>query len=76
MYNNISQGRAIAQAVSRWLPRRPGFKPGSSHVGFVVGQSGAEAGFLRVLRFSLPIFIPSISPQSSPLSLGAGTIGQ
>jgi hypothetical protein len=28
-------GRAIAQAVSRWLP---GFKPGCSHVGFVVDK--------------------------------------
>jgi hypothetical protein len=32
------------------------------------GQSGAVAGFLRVLRFPLPIFIPPISPKSpSPL---------
>jgi hypothetical protein len=29
------------------------------------GQSGAGAGFIRVLRFPLPIFIPPISPQSS-----------
>jgi hypothetical protein len=35
-------GRAIAQAVSRWLP---GFKPGSSHVGICGGQSGAGAAF-------------------------------
>jgi hypothetical protein len=27
-------------------------------------QSGAGAGFLRVLRFPLPIFIPPIAPQS------------
>jgi hypothetical protein len=27
------------------------------------GQSGAGAGFLRVLRFPLPIFIPPIAPQ-------------
>jgi hypothetical protein len=42
--------------------------------GICGGQSGAEAGFLRVLRFPLPIFIPPIAPQSS--SSGAGTIGQ
>jgi hypothetical protein len=30
------------------------------------GQSGLGAGFLRVLRFPLPIFIPPISPQSPP----------
>jgi hypothetical protein len=27
-----------------------------------LGQSGAGAGFLRVLRFPLPIFIPPIAP--------------
>jgi hypothetical protein len=51
-------GRAIAQAVSRWLPT-------AGHVGFVVGQSGAGAGFLRVLRFPLQSsFAPPITPQS------------
>jgi hypothetical protein len=29
-----------------------------------LGQSGAGAGFLGVLRFRLPIFIPPIAPQS------------
>jgi hypothetical protein len=42
-------------------PRRPGFEPGSSHVGLVVDK---VAGFLRELRLRLPIFIPPISPQS------------
>jgi hypothetical protein len=28
------------------------------------GQSGSGAGFLRVLRFPLPIFIPPTAPQS------------
>jgi hypothetical protein len=28
------------------------------------GQSGAEAGFLRVLRLPLPIFIQPTAPQS------------
>jgi hypothetical protein len=28
------------------------------------GQSGTGVGFLRVLRFPLPIFIPPIAPQS------------
>jgi hypothetical protein len=32
--------------------------------GICGGQSGDGAGFLRVLRFTLPIFIPPISPQS------------
>jgi hypothetical protein len=53
-------GRAIAQAVSRWLPTavaRVRAQVWSS--GICGGQSGAGAGFLRVLRFPLPIFIPS-----------------
>jgi hypothetical protein len=47
--------RAIAQAVSRWLPTSAvrGSRPGR-HVGFCGGQSGAGADFLRVLRFPLP----------------------
>jgi hypothetical protein len=66
--------RAIAQAVSCWLPTavtqvRTSFW--SSRV--YGGQSGAGAGFLRVLRFPLP-FIPPNSPSSQ--SPGPGTIGQ
>jgi hypothetical protein len=61
----LSQGRAIAQAVSRWLPTaaaRVRARVWSCRI--CGGQSGAEAGFLRVLRFPLPIFIPPIAPQS------------
>jgi hypothetical protein len=43
---------------------------------FVMDKSGAGTGFLRELRFPLPIYIPSSSPQSSSLSPKAGTIGQ
>jgi hypothetical protein len=43
---------------------------------FVMDKSGAGAGFLRELRFPLPIYIPSVSPQSYSLSPEAGTIGQ
>jgi hypothetical protein len=54
-YTAFSMGRAIAQAVSRWLPTAAvrGSRP-SRHVGFCGGQSGAGEGFLRVLRFPLP----------------------
>jgi hypothetical protein len=68
------RGRAIAQAVSRCLPTtaaRVRARVWSS--GICCGQSGAGAGFLRVLRFPLPIFIPPNSPSSQ--SPGAGTIG-
>jgi hypothetical protein len=68
-------GRAIAEAVSRWLPTaaaRVQSRIWSS--GICGGQSGVGAGFLRVLRFPLAIFIPPNSPSSQ--SPGAGTIGQ
>jgi hypothetical protein len=42
--------------------------------GICRGQSGTGAGFLPVLRFPLPIFIPPNSPFSQ--SPGADTIGQ
>jgi hypothetical protein len=64
--------RAIAQAVSRWLPisaARVQSQVLSS--GICGGQSGAGLGFLRVLRFPLPVFIPPIAPQSpSPIIWG------
>jgi hypothetical protein len=56
----LAEGRAIAQAVSRWLltaAARVRSRVWSSEI--CGGQSGAVAGFLRVLRFPLPIFIPS-----------------
>jgi hypothetical protein len=67
--------RAIAQAVSRWIPTaaaRVRARVWSS--GICGGQSGAVAGFLPVLLFPLPIFIPPNSPSSQ--SPGAGTIDQ
>jgi hypothetical protein len=54
-----SQGRAVAQAVSRWLPIAAArVRARVWSCGICGGQSGAGAGFL------LPIFIPPISPQS------------
>jgi hypothetical protein len=62
-------GRAIAQAVSRRLPTAAAqVRVRDRSCGICGGQSGAEVGFLRVLRFPLPIFIPSIAPQS-PLTI-------
>jgi hypothetical protein len=70
--NRPLRGRAIAQAVSRWLPTaaaRVQTRVYSCEI--CDGQSGAGAGFLRVLRFPLPIFIPPISPQTpSPIIRG------
>jgi hypothetical protein len=46
----------------------PGSYPDLVMWNFVMDKSGAGAGFLRQLRFPLPIYIPSASPQSSSLS--------
>jgi hypothetical protein len=54
-------GRAVAQAVTRWLPAAVARVRVRAPCWICGGQSGAGAGFLRVLRFPLPI-IPQISP--------------
>jgi hypothetical protein len=56
-------GRAVAQAVSHWLPTEAGRVRIRAACGVCGGQSGTGAGFLRVLPFPLPI-IPPISPSS------------
>jgi hypothetical protein len=62
--------RAIAQAVSRWLPTaaaRVRARVRSCEI--CGGQNGTGAGLLRVLRLPLPIRIPLIAPQSSSSSI-------
>jgi hypothetical protein len=54
----------------------PGSNPDLVMWDFVMDKSGVGAGFLRDLRFPLPIYIPSASPQSSSLSPEAGTIAR
>jgi hypothetical protein len=50
--------------VAGFPPRRLGFKPRPVHMGFVCGQSGTGAGFLRVLQFPLPILLQPNGPHS------------
>jgi hypothetical protein len=56
-------GRAVAQAVSRWLPIAVVQVRFRAACGDCGGQSGIGAGFLRVLRIPL-LIIPPISPSS------------
>jgi hypothetical protein len=53
----------VKRLIASFPPRRSGFASGQA-CGVCGGQSGIGAGFLRVLRFPLPIIIPSISPSS------------
>jgi ribosomal protein S14 len=65
---SINQGhdRAMAQAVSRRLPNTAARVRARVRSCEICGaQSGTAARFLRVFRFTLPIRIPQIVPQSS-----------
>jgi hypothetical protein len=66
-FSKVHSGRAIAQAVIRWLPTAVARVRARVWSSRICGQSGAGAGFLRVLRSPLPLFIPpnSASSQSS-----------
>jgi hypothetical protein len=60
-----THGRAIAQGVSRRLPTAAArVRAWVWSCGICGERSGAGTGFLRVLRFPLPIFIPPTAPQS------------
>jgi hypothetical protein len=61
-------GRAIDQAVSRRLPTAAARVRGRVWpCGICGGQSDTGTDFLRVLRFPLPILIPSIALHSSSI---------
>jgi hypothetical protein len=66
---SIIAGRAIARAVSRRLPTA------AARVRSHIKCCGTGAGFLRVVRFPLPILIPPTAPHSSSLIRGC-TIGR
>jgi hypothetical protein len=50
----------LRRLVAGLSPRRPGFEPGSVHVGFVVEKVILIRVFPRVLRFSPVHFIPPV----------------
>jgi hypothetical protein len=60
--------RAIAQAVSRRHPTVAArVRTQVRSRGICGGRSGAGVGFLRVLRFPLPILIPPTAPHLSSI---------
>jgi hypothetical protein len=62
---------AVARAVSRRFPDAAArVRARVRSCGICGGQSGIGEGFLRVLRFPLPICIPPIAPQSSFVTWG------
>jgi hypothetical protein len=62
-----SDGGAIAQAVSRRvLTAAARFRFQFRSCGICGGQNSTGAGFLRALRFPLPILIPPTINQSTP----------
>jgi hypothetical protein len=67
----MKTGRAIAQAVSRWLPTAAArVRDQDRSCGMCGGLSGTGAGFLRVLRFPLSVLIPPTAPRSSSVIQG------
>jgi hypothetical protein len=53
----------LKRLVAGFPPLRSGVRDRVSHVGFCGWQNGAGVGFIRVLRFPLPIFIQPIAPK-------------
>jgi hypothetical protein len=72
----LTLGRAIAEAVSRWLPTAVARVHSRAwQVGFVVDKMALGQVFSEYFGFPCqPHFIPSTSASSQ--SLGTGTIGQ
>jgi hypothetical protein len=67
----VNCGRAIAQAVSRWLPTAAArVRSQVRSCGICGGQRGTGAGFLRVLQFPLTILIPPTAPHSPSIIRG------
>jgi ribosomal protein S14 len=54
----LTVGRAVAEAASRWLPTAAARVRVRAACGVCGVQRGTGAGFLRVLRFPLPIIPP------------------
>jgi hypothetical protein len=73
---SVMLGRAIDQAVSRWLPpRRAGFEPEYGQVGFVVDKVALGQAFSEYFDVSCQSsFQKILHPHNQPGQ--AGTVGQ
>ena len=63
VYDKVKLEKAVPwlrRLVAGLPPRRPGFDPGSVHVGFVVNKVTLGQVFSRVLRFSPVNLIPPV----------------
>jgi hypothetical protein len=70
-HSYIYPGRTTPQAASRWLPTAETLvRVQVRSCGICGRQSGARTGFLRVLRFLLPILIPPTTPHSLSIIRG------
>jgi hypothetical protein len=64
------------QLVAGFPPRWPGFKPGSSHVGFVVGKVALGQVFSECFSFPCQSSFHQFFHNHHHLSSGAGTSGR
>jgi hypothetical protein len=67
---------ALKRLVAGFSPRRPGFKPGSSHVGLVVDKVALGQGFSEYFGFPCQSSFHQFLQNRPHLPSGAGTIGQ
>jgi hypothetical protein len=66
----------LKRLVAGFSPRLPGFKPGSSHVGFVVEKVALGQVFFGYFGFPCQSTFHLLLHNHHHLSPGAGTIGQ
>jgi hypothetical protein len=66
----------LKQLVAGFPPRRPGFEPGSSHVGFVVDKVALGQVFSEYFGFPCQSSFHRFLHNHPHLSSGACTIGQ
>jgi hypothetical protein len=66
----------LKRLVAGFPPRRPGFKPGSSHVGFVVDKVALGQVFSEYFGFPCQSSFHQFLHNHHNLTSGAGTIGQ